>query len=76
MNKKIPFERGDKVDQNEINAIIDKLGIKKNYLATLLGVSKSYITDLINGKIQNYDKLQKLKKILKVYEETVTNSND
>lgn len=76
MNKKITFEGGDKLDQNEINTIIDKLGIKKNYLATLLGVSKSYITDLINGKIQNYDKLQKLKKILKVYEENVINSND
>lgn len=54
---------------NNLNSKIELLGLKRVYLSTLLGVSKSYVTNLLNGKIYNYDKMQKLNFIINEYED-------
>lgn len=56
---------------NDINQRIKKLGITKTFIAKQIGVSKSYITDLIAGRIHSYENMQKLKKLLDVYEEEI-----
>ncbi|TEB11754.1 hypothetical protein Psfp_03883 [Pelotomaculum sp. FP] len=59
---------------DNMNSKIELLGLKKTYLASLLGVSRSYITNLLNGKIDNHEKMQKLKLIINEYQDAVRNN--
>lgn len=59
---------------DDIDRRIGSLGIKKTFIALQLGVSKSYISDLICGRIKSFENMQKLRKLLDVYEEELEKS--
>ncbi|KJS19658.1 MAG: hypothetical protein VR72_17810 [Clostridiaceae bacterium BRH_c20a] len=53
---------------------IDRIGLKINFLAQMVGKSPSYVSKLISGDIVNYDSMEKLKTVVSKYEEELKKS--